>query len=632
MSTNASAPPNYEAAIEKAIRENAFRDEQWLRLGHWKPRGFVRGLFHSDYRSEADGLDLFISPEGKTDPAAELRATLRNFATPISNLKNKDEAEHAQCLFPARRKWAFKKLGWDKILSENGVAILPCEARRAWKAQLDAEGVSLVFASAYLNNAASMFGHTFLKFHSRGNKAGRDLLDYGVNFAAETGDDGGAHFALWGLLGFYPGRFTMQPFHQTLRTYANLEGRDLIEYRLNFTPEELDFFIDHLFEVERTYFDYYFLTENCSYFLLTALEAAKPEIRLSDEFFYEVIPADSVRVVARTPGLVVDTKFRPSLMAFFRTQAKALTPDDLQFAKDVIDRNGQKGVNTDPKSASTRALDLAIDYGAVRATADPKFDDINHKLRAERASRGGASPPTIIPPPRRPEEGHDPARVGLISEIPTDPETSQARFGLQLRFAYHDRLSNDDGYLRGTTLEVMRLTAFQDEKDRARFSFRELTFLEILSAQPVDRFDQPFSWRAAFGFREPLATKSLGPYVSIGAGGTFSIGSWLWLTALADGEAIANPDIEPRTQLSIGPRLIATTFISEKLKFGFDTALMKPLFGGHQERTLKTEFAWATTRNLEIRLGYHDATVETEHIGSIKRSEWVFKLYQHLLF
>ena len=116
----------------------------------------------------------------------------------------------------------------------------------------------------------------------------------------------------------------MQPFHQTLRTYANLEGRDLVEYRLALTQAELDFFIDHLFELERTYFDYYFLTENCSYFLLAAIETVRPSLELSNVFWYEVIPADSVRVVARTPGLVTSTRYRPALMTLFRAQASEL--------------------------------------------------------------------------------------------------------------------------------------------------------------------------------------------------------------------------------------------------------------------------------------------------------------------
>lgn len=622
--TESTLETAYHQQIEKVIASGVGHDTQWLRLGHYKPRGPIRRQFRSAYRSEADGAALFIAPmtQAKNDPELELRATLLAFGQPLDEIANHDEANHAQCLFPARRQWAFKKLGWEKVLRENNRPVLPCSARAAWKKQLDAEGVSLVFASAYLSNAASMFGHTFLKFHSRANKDGRDLLDYGVNFAAETADEGGVPFALYGLFGFYPGRFTMQPFHQTLRTYTNLEGRDLIEYRIAFTPAELDLFIDHLFELERTYFDYYFLTENCAYFLLSALEVAKPELNLSDAFWYEVIPADSIRVAARAPGFITGTKYRPSLMALFRAQAERLSPSDVQFAKDVIDF----GKTTGWKEASTPALDLALDYGALRATSNPQFDTINYRLRAERASRGGASPAAKIVLPSRPEEGHDPARMGLIYELPTEYESARGRLGLQFRFAYHDRLSNDDGYLRGTTLEVLRTTAFNDDHDPNRIRFREVTLFEILSTQPVDRFAQPISWRAAFGFREPLLAKSLGPFINGGVGSSIALGKFLWVTGLLDGEALSNPDLEGRTPLHVGPRILATAFISHDLKFGFDTQLMRALNHGLHYNVTTAEFAWAPLRNFEMRFGYSDGSVE-----GTRRSEWSVKLYQHLL-
>ena len=625
--SRAVATTDYTARVEAAISGGAARKQQWLRLGHYKPRGFLRRLIRSEFRSEADGPDLFLSPEGKTDPAAELRATLVAFAHPVAVAtgKSRDDAEavHAQCMFPARRHWIFKTLGWENVLRESGFPILKCENRRAWKNRLAAEGVSLVFASPYLGNAGSMFGHTFLKIHSRGNQSGKDLLDYGISFAAETGNDGGARFALQGIFGFYPGLFTMQPFHESLKSYSNLEGRDLVEYRIRFTPEELDFFIDHLFELERTFFDYYFLTENCAYFLLEALEAAKPDVNLSDFFWYEVIPADSVRVVARTPGLVESTKYRPSLMAMFRAQANRLSDADVQFAKDVVDN----GLTTGWHEASTPALDLALDYGAVRATANPKYDEVNYKLRVERSTRPEHSAPYEIPTTGRPEEGHDPARLGLLTEIPTDHESARARLGLQFRFAYHDRLSNDAGYLKGTTLEVFRMTAFTDERDPSHVDFRELAILDIFSAQARDRFTQPLSWRASFGFREPLLTRSMGPYLNGGVGTTFQFTRYLWITALLNGEILSNPDLEPRFPVHLGPRLVATGFISPNLKLGVDYGMMRALTASRHYDFVTSELAWAATQNFEIRIGYSDALVE-----GIRRSEWSAKLYQHLLF
>lgn len=619
----------YEQEIDSTVSNGAAQDVQWLRLGHWKLRGPIRRLFRSRNLSEADGPELFLSPIGKNDPEAELRATLAAFRIPLSQTPDQDESKHAQCLFPARRQWAIRKLGWDHVLRQNGFELLPCEARRKWKAQLGAEGVSLVFASAYLGNASSMFGHTFLKFHSKENRNGRELLDYGVNFAAET-NVGGAAFALYGLLGFFQGRFTMQPFHQTLQTYSNLEGRDLIEYRLNLSAAELDFFIDHLFELERTFFDYYFFTENCSYFLLTAIEAAKPEIQLSDFFWYEVIPADSVRVLTRTSGLVHSTMYRPSLVTLLRAQSAKLTAADISFAKTAVDSDWIETparFTTELEAASNEALDLALDYGAVRATKSPSYSEINYRMRLERAKRGVSSTTVRMEPPSRPEQGHDPARIGTLFELPTDHEAARGRLGLQFRFAYHDRLSNDDGYLRGTTLEVMRTTVFNDDLDPTKLRFREVTILEILSAQPSFGFSQPLSWRASFGFREPFPARSMGPFVNGGFGATFEFDRHLWVTVLLAAETLTNPDVENRFQLNAGPRLISTVFLSHDFKLGTEYSWQRSLTPGRHSEGGNVELAWAPLQNFEMRIGYEDQSIE-----AIRRSAWNVKLYRHLLF
>ncbi len=628
---------SYIKKIETVVASGAPYQSQWLRLGHWRPRGFLRSLYQSKFLSAADGDDFFISSSGKEDPAAELRATLYAFSRPLGETPGSDEAFHAQCRYPARRKWAFEHLKWHEQLRNTSVGILPCKGRQLWKEKLGAEGLSLVFASAYLGNAASMFGHTFLKFHSKENRTGRELLDYGVNFAAETGGEtnGRPPIAVYGLVGLYPGRFTMQPYHQTLRTYSNLEGRDLIEYKLDFSNDELDFFIDHLFELERTHFDYYFLTENCSYFLLAAIEAARPDLELSRFFRYAVIPADTVRVVSRVPGLVTSVKYRPSLETTFRDQLATLSSTlsstfsstEIEFAGLLTAPQSRASVATRSGQATAAALDLAIDYGALRAAKDPSFNEINHILRSERATRAEAFLKIKTRREARPEQGHNPARVGALIELPREGESSQRRLGLQFRFAYHDRLSKDDGYLRGTTLEVLRATIFQHDEQSSWFQIREVTILEILSAEPRSLFSQPISWRGAVGFRSPAESESLGPYVGGGAGTTIGFSDFAWFTALVDGEALVHPDLENRFWLAAGPRLISTFFLHEDLKLGFEYEIKRALTIGRHVDLATLELAWSAQQNFEIRIGYRDQSTE-----GLRRSEWFAKIYQHLMF
>src|SRR5438270_1499430 len=68
------ADPSYLPELLAAIRTRSLAEERgWLRLGHWR-KGLLGG-----WESEADGPALFLAREGKTDPAAELEATLKGF-------------------------------------------------------------------------------------------------------------------------------------------------------------------------------------------------------------------------------------------------------------------------------------------------------------------------------------------------------------------------------------------------------------------------------------------------------------------------------------------------------------------------------------------------------------------------
>ena len=58
--------------------------------------------------SEADGMEFFNSPQGKTDPEAELAATLASFFVPLAEIAK--DKEHPQCNFPARFKWLKQQL------------------------------------------------------------------------------------------------------------------------------------------------------------------------------------------------------------------------------------------------------------------------------------------------------------------------------------------------------------------------------------------------------------------------------------------------------------------------------------------------------------------------------------------
>ena len=86
-----------------AIEKNLHEARYWEVLLHYKPRRFGIGI-----ESLVDDREFFLSPKGKTDPKAELLATIEGFFS-----KDTASDAHPQCSFVARYNWLKKELPID---------------------------------------------------------------------------------------------------------------------------------------------------------------------------------------------------------------------------------------------------------------------------------------------------------------------------------------------------------------------------------------------------------------------------------------------------------------------------------------------------------------------------------------
>jgi hypothetical protein len=391
-SADASGGAYADRLVAEARERRLAEHPEWRKLGHYR-RSLLGRL-----QSQVDSPGFFLAVRGKTDPAAELEATLRAFFAPPPA---DPEALHPQCLYPARYAWLKEKLAFDP-------ALLPerdCERLRRWRENLRAGGVTAVFASSYMNNPASMYGHTFLRL-DRKDREGPPLTDYTVNFAADTPARNGLVFALKGLLGGYPGRFTTVPYYMKIQQYNNMEARDLWEYELDFSQAAVDRLSLHLWELGRHHFDYYFLTENCSYQLLPLMEAGEPSLRLSERFVFKAIPTDTVRAMTETPGLVRGRTLRPSAIRLVLARRAALSPDELSLAEKLAKGRAApdfSGLEAFPPARQAAVLDSAHDYFRYRHGAKRfnvlEVDEYERALLLRRRDLG------LIPAAAEPDPG-----------------------------------------------------------------------------------------------------------------------------------------------------------------------------------------------------------------------------------
>lgn len=478
-----------KTALEKRLSENP----QWLKLGHYhrswtgKTSSRIRGSF-------------FISPQGSEDPEAELLATIDSFFSA--------DTSSLQCRYLGRSRWLKSVL---PIASED---LAPCPERDEWKKKLGAREVYIIFASSDLSSPGSSFGHTFLKFHNPENTRELELLDYGVNYAALTGKDSGALFALKGLFGHYPGTYSMLPYHQKIREYTNLEGRDLWEYKLKLSEEDVAFLVDHLLELDGSFSYYYFADENCSYQILELLNLVRPELNLTESFHDFAIPLDSLRVL-ESLQLLDNEKLRPSLQAEWRSRYAGLDLTEKKELREAV-KEPQKFKFTEDLTAKEKAevLEASLSYIAIKEYREQKeFKDDKYALAVQRAKLGLVTEPVRITPPASP----------LLSLRPMGAYLGYGRyqeqnyFSFKYRRAFHDVLSDPQGMSPFIHLEVLSFE-FRYFLENKNFDLNHWTLLNVLSTSPTNILDHPLSWTLDIGTRPKLA-----PYFDFGAGSSFDL-------------------------------------------------------------------------------------------------------------
>jgi hypothetical protein len=346
-----------DVLITKARQENLARDPYWRRLLHYSRN--LLGI----YQSEIDDPSFFLSKVGRRDPGAELEATLRAFFDPPPTDPN---AQPPQCRFPARWAWLKERLALDG----KNPPEMSCPRFEQWRAKLDTESLTMVFAFAYMNNPASMYGHTFVRLNAKGRTSREPLLDYIVNFAADLEGDNGFLFAMKGLLGGYHGRFSTFPYYMKVQEYNNLESRDLWEYDLRFSAHSVERFIRHLWEMGNVRMPYFFFNKNCSYYLLPVMDVMEPsEKDLSRQFLMKAIPIDTVRAVIRRPGVLQGVFRRPSHASLMIERRRRLSPDEIRLAERVAKDPAavaRKDLSAFPPERQAMLLDSAYDLFRYR--------------------------------------------------------------------------------------------------------------------------------------------------------------------------------------------------------------------------------------------------------------------------
>ena len=603
----AAGDPAYLAELQQAARAaDLSAQPYWHKLLHYQRNRLLPGV-----TSTIDDADFFTSPDGKTDPQAELDATLASFFADEPRLD-----EPPQCRARARYEWLRARLAFDPAR----LPPQPCDKYRQWLEVVRPESVALVFAANDLASPATMFGHTLLRVDRIGQGEDERLLAKAINYAAEAPPmSSEVAYIIKALAAQYQGEYAVYPYHERVREYVRVDYRDLWEYPVRLAPEELERVFAHLWEMREVGSDYLFFTENCAYMLLSLLDTANEQSDLVAEFRDPVpfvIPVDTVRA-ARDAGVLGEPVFRPS-------QARTLAQrfDELPAAQYrwVLDYARGDATLDDPRHAGAperdraRMLEVGADYllflhqnGALdRAQAVPR-------ARAALAQRAGlAARSDFAPVPRpavSPDHGHESSRFALGARLDRDDGAAVIR----ARGAYHDRLDPTAGFPLGGEIEFAELAVLARDDD---VQVSELKLVGIQSLAPWDRAFRPWLWQAQTGLRrhglDALAARhrgALGGYVDFGFG--FAAGDASTALAYAFGVAAfdANRDVARGHALAGGLRAglwlpWSNDFIQqvEGDWLGAWAGGARPIAKG----TFATQWTFAPNHGLRLLLNYGD--------------------------
>lgn len=479
--TYASVESNLQKYLDLAQQKQLDQKTTWQRL------------MYADQKqnSEVTYAGYFYATDGKTNLNSELQADIEAL------FREAPDNQSIRCKFPARSRWLMQQLNID-------VQQLPkvnCVEFNDWINQIKPHKATLIYATDFMGNPSSMFGHTLLRLDPKDQKQ-LNLVSYAVNYAATVKGDDNWSYAWKGLTGQYPGEYSIMPYYRKVKEYGDFESRDLWEYELNLTPEETRFLVEHIWEMQHVSFPYYFVSDNCAYRLLGLIDLVRPDLNLKQQFSYAAIPIETLKAVDQQ-ALVKEVVYRPALETQLLSQAKQHGTDLAKVAHQIafIETDQvQSTLKTYSQQDQAKILEMAYDDLYLQYISRQVDANIAQpKLRQLLAERSQIQVEKQRQQPERPKmqpvEGHHARNFSVnVGDV-----QGQKFVELGHRQAYHDLIDLQGGYRTGTQLLFLDGSLqYRDDK----LKLEHLDLLSVNSYNPVQPFKSPLTWGFNLGWKQ----------------------------------------------------------------------------------------------------------------------------------
>lgn len=449
--------------------------------------------------SEISTESFFLAENGMTNPGEELLATLSAFARPAMP---DDPDQHPQCLYRARYLFLVKQFD----LAGYGIRSQPCPGFLKFIYDGEITGLSLVFATGYFGNPASYYGHFLLKLNTD-NPTIEDLEKTTINFGAVyPPDENMLIYIFKGIFGGYDSVYKPQQYFEQSLNYGEVDLRDVWEYELNYTKEEVRLLAAHLWELLNVKYDYYFFNRNCAYRMATVFELVL-KTKLTDADRLWQIPQHVIQQLSSTShhgaSLVRKVNYIPSRQSRLYQRYLNLTVSERDFLGRIIFQ--PEMINTNnfdelPLRSRLRLLDAMLDYYQyliITKYAEQKI--IEGQYRTVLSKRFELPPGVSAMVFKSRESPHLGRRPSYLQAGVVDVD-GQIKSSIKIRPAYYDSLDYSNGHIRNSTLVMGELELIADDED---WYVESLSIIRIENIQRnVTNLpgDNTHSWYLGSGF------------------------------------------------------------------------------------------------------------------------------------
>ncbi|WP_198676572.1 DUF4105 domain-containing protein [Aliidiomarina soli] len=423
-------------------------DPTWLKLLHFDRHGVF-----TEPRSAVNDESFFLAQNGAHNPAAELAATIDALNEPFSA-----ETVHASCRFPARAMW-LKQQG---VIESN--ENIHCPEWQEWESQHANGEVGLTFASGYLGNPASFFGHLLLHIKAPASNnssqvTASHLLDSSLNFGADVpASDGMIPYMLKGLVGGYQARYSEAPFYRNTSLYSESQMRDSWFYELDLDDHERAFLVAHLYEVLGQNFDYLFLSQNCASRIGRTLELVIDD-ELTAGYAPWVSPEQVIRLAAPHSK---EVHYYPSRRRITENSYHQLTAQEQAAVSEAwpaltqfsLSRGRLEALPTESQSAVLEVLSSHALFIQQSEHAELGKDVQHQVLQARLQLPTSDSADTAHHTPPAPDEV-TPSAIFRLGATYTD--SLGEGFQLSFRPLHYDLLESNDARMPYAALEIMQI-------------------------------------------------------------------------------------------------------------------------------------------------------------------------------